>query len=339
MDVKVSIIIPCYNSIKYLNECISSVANQTLRGIEIIAVDDGSTDGSSEMLDTFAVSDSRIKVIHQKNSGVSAARNAALKLACGEFIGFVDSDDTAKPEMYERLYAAAKSYSAQIVCSGYTLFNNAGASSTNPPPFPVDTPLDRSRIKEYSASMHHNGSFLYIWRSIFSRELIEANSICFDTSISIGEDTLFCMKCFLEADCAVAVGEAYYNYRLHSQSAMRQKYKPALADSLIRQYNLKAELCKKYFPELSDEYFADAARHTAECFWYLLVSNIYTNDIKNKKNQLRKLCGSALIRDIRKYYDVDKVRSRSLDIVALRFACRRLVLISHLLLLSAFRKI
>ena len=104
MEKLISVIIPVYNVVNYFDRCINSIINQTFKNLEIIIVDDGSTDGSSEACDKIAKIDNRIKVIHQINMGLSAARNAGLNIATGEYIAFVDSDDYLHPRMYEILY-------------------------------------------------------------------------------------------------------------------------------------------------------------------------------------------------------------------------------------------
>ena len=116
---KISIIVPVYNVEKYLHRCIDSILVQTFTDFECIFIDDGSTDGSGRILDEYATEDGRVRVIHQANAGVSAARNAGLAMAHGEWIGFVDSDDWIEPNMYEYLYANAKNTNADAVVCGF----------------------------------------------------------------------------------------------------------------------------------------------------------------------------------------------------------------------------
>ena len=104
-NVKISIIVPVFNVEKYLSECLNSLINQTLKDIEIICVDDGSTDSSPSILEEFRNKDERIKVIRQENSGVSVARNNGLAIAQGEYVGFVDSDDWVDADFFEKLYS------------------------------------------------------------------------------------------------------------------------------------------------------------------------------------------------------------------------------------------
>ncbi|MBP3616367.1 MAG: glycosyltransferase family 2 protein [Alphaproteobacteria bacterium] len=121
---KISIIVPVYNVQKYLDKCLKSIISQTLTDIEIILVDDGSTDSSGLICDKYAKKDKRIKVIHQKNARQGAARNAGIKLATGDYIGFVDSDDYITSDMFEKLYKKAYIYDADIVMCDYANVKN-----------------------------------------------------------------------------------------------------------------------------------------------------------------------------------------------------------------------
>jgi glycosyltransferase involved in cell wall biosynthesis len=122
-NIKVSIIIPVYNVEKYLVQCLESVINQTLKEIEIICVNDGSTDNSTHILKEYAQMDQRIKIINKKNAGLGAARNTGMDYACGEFIGFLDSDDWVDNKMYEKLYKNAISNNSEVVMLNISLYD------------------------------------------------------------------------------------------------------------------------------------------------------------------------------------------------------------------------
>ena len=116
---KISVVVPVYNVEEYLDQCVESLVGQTYKNLEVILVDDGSPDNCPAMCDEWAERDNRIKVIHKENGGVSSARNAALDIASGDYIGFVDSDDWIEPDMYEILIKNAKKYDADISrCAG-----------------------------------------------------------------------------------------------------------------------------------------------------------------------------------------------------------------------------
>ena len=120
----ISVIVPIYKVEKYLHKCIDSILAQTYTNLEIILVDDGSPDNCGKICDEYAAKDSRIKVIHQPNGGLSAARNAGLDIATGDYIGFVDSDDYIAPDMYEKLYNALVKNDADMAICDYQRFGN-----------------------------------------------------------------------------------------------------------------------------------------------------------------------------------------------------------------------
>ena len=114
----ISVIVPVYNILEYLPRCVESITSQTWRNLEVILVDDGSTDGTGALCDELALSDPRIKVFHKENGGSSSARNLGIEKACGDYLGFVDSDDYIEPDMYERLVRAAGEHNASMVQIG-----------------------------------------------------------------------------------------------------------------------------------------------------------------------------------------------------------------------------
>lgn len=131
-DKLISIIIPVYNVERYLRECIDSIIAQTYKNLEIILVDDGSSDKSGEICDEYSKKDSRIKVIYKKNGGLSDARNVALDIAKGDYIGFIDSDDYIEKDMFQILYNLAEEYNAEISSiSFYKMLENKVISVRN----------------------------------------------------------------------------------------------------------------------------------------------------------------------------------------------------------------
>lgn len=193
-DIKVSVIVPVYNTEKYIRECMDSIINQTLKDIEIICVDDGSPDNSGKILDEYAQKDNRIHVIHQKNAGVSAARNRGIAEAKGEYIKFVDSDDFISNETCQICYDKSKEYDADIVVHDVEE-NNV----LNKPQF--------DRITMSSCFI------------LFKADLIKNNNIKFREGTSYGEDQAFNLICVPKANKIVTIVDNLYTYRANPTSA------------------------------------------------------------------------------------------------------------------------
>lgn len=144
MSVSVSIIVPCYNVAAYLDQCMESLTGQSMEDIEIICVNDGSSDRTAEILREWRNRDRRVRIIDQKNSGVSAARNSGMAAAAGTYIGFVDPDDMVERNMFQRLVTAAAEKEADVAVCGYHDFCSAAPDPSRPfVPLPEGTPRFR----------------------------------------------------------------------------------------------------------------------------------------------------------------------------------------------------
>ena len=170
-DEKVSIIIPIHNVERYLNRSVESVLQQSYRNIEVLLIDDGSTDNSGKRCDEWKEKDARIRVIHKKNGGVSDTRNAGLDAATGDFIAFVDSDDYTAPDMIEKLYAAQKKYNADMSICGFQFVDENGTPITEKNrklPKIEGVFSGRDAIK-YSAE--YNWYYNVLWNKLFKKAL------------------------------------------------------------------------------------------------------------------------------------------------------------------------
>ena len=154
MIPKVSIVVPMYGVEQFLNKCVDSLLVQSLHDIEIILVDDGSPDRCGEIAEEYATKDNRIKVIHQKNSGLGPARNTGMAAAKGEYIGFVDSDDWTNACMFEMLYNAAKQNDADIAVSGHCDWRYGKVIRTKRHPLAGSTVTKRSEIDEIRKNLY-----------------------------------------------------------------------------------------------------------------------------------------------------------------------------------------
>lgn len=216
---EVSVIIPVYNTAKFLPKCIDSLRNQTLVNIEIICVDDGSTDGSGEILDQYAKKDRRIAVIHQKNAGSSAARNAGLKAAKGIYIGFSDSDDHSEPNMYETLVGEARKSNADVVICGakiYPEYPRAGQWLYD------SLTTQRQVFDKYDASLSFSNPQTnnFLWRTLIKTELITENNITFETDLQLGEDKTFLCNVYPHANRISVIPDQLYHYCWHREGSL-----------------------------------------------------------------------------------------------------------------------
>ena len=199
-----SIVVPVYKVEKYFERCIQSILSQSLNDIEIILVDDGSPDKCPKLCDEYALLDSRIKVIHKQNGGLSSARNAGIRLASGKYIGFIDSDDTVDSAMYKKMFEKAIEFDVDFVMCDYIRINSNGTSS-----------LKLSSIKGGyytrddicndifpSLIMGDNleyGPLLAVWQCIYKNEFLKKYSIYFDEDVKWSEDNIFSSKVGLYA--------------------------------------------------------------------------------------------------------------------------------------------
>ncbi|MGZ5509828.1 MAG: glycosyltransferase [Nitrososphaeraceae archaeon] len=205
MKDKISIIIPVYNGVKYLPKCIDSVLNQTYKNLEIILVDDGSTDESGKICDTYSLKDKRIKVIHKENGGVSDARNVGLKVATGKYIGFIDHDDFIESDMYEILLKTLYAYDADIVqCASYKIIDkkiNPEHYSGTVEQFDVTSALEESiRVRSFSHS---------VWNKLYKKDLLQG--IEFPLNM-LNVDINFNYKVFIKAQKLVSIDIPKYYY-------------------------------------------------------------------------------------------------------------------------------
>lgn len=202
--IKVSVIIPVYNVENYIEECVESVINQTLKEIEIIIVNDGTKDNSIKKIEKY-LSDSRVILINKENGGVSSARNAGLKIARGEYISFIDSDDFIEPIMLEKLYSNSKL--AEIIFSNIAIYNN-------------ETKNKKYDKIEAIFGNENKGSYLFYYymfptiNRIYRKDYLEKIKLTFTEGI-IYEDIIFSIKASFLAKKVKYIDEFYYDYRIN----------------------------------------------------------------------------------------------------------------------------
>lgn len=230
MQPKVSIIVPVYCVEKYLHACVDSLLAQTLEDIEIILVDDGSPDQSGKIADEYAEKDSRIKVIHQSNAGLGPARNTGMEAATGEYIGFVDSDDWVKPDMFVRLYQEAVRNDADIVVGGYQEVKDGITTKCYVHPLSgmvLDHREDILRIRKnlYAYGTENKTREVFpvtACASVYRREIIQSLGLRFQNILS--EDRIFNLDAYREAQKMVFIDSVDYCYRKDGQVSITQTF-------------------------------------------------------------------------------------------------------------------
>ena len=203
----ISVIVPVYNPGEYLRRCIESILNQTESDLELILVDDGSTDGSGALCDAFAGQDARVRVIHKANAGVSAARNDGIRAARGEFVAFADGDDWLEPEMYGRLLAEQRQSGCDVVYCGFRrVFENRTEEET----FPETRLYADGGVRDLAEGLFRGELFGAVWRGLYARKTVTGTE--FDPGIHYAEDLLFNLEILRKAGSVAVIPEVLYNY-------------------------------------------------------------------------------------------------------------------------------
>ena len=294
--IKVSIVVPVYNAKNYLKKCLDSVINQTLKEIEIILVDDGSTDGSAEICKSY-LTDSRVMYYYKENEGLAAARQDGMERAHGEFIGFVDSDDWIDLDMYERMYDTAKKENADVVMCGIYIDEDGKNPIYLEPGVYNRERIEKEILPRSLAGLTPKGANSVIrWSNccrLYSMELISKHNIAFDRRFRRSQDLQLTFETALVADRYVSMCDQYlYHNRTDNNGASLSRgytknfwplYKP-LIDRLyagVKEYK-KQDLT--YNMHLCTFFFAEA-----------VVRNEYKTSVLKKSEKIKKL--DELVKD------------------------------------------
>lgn len=207
----VSVLIPVYNVEEYLERCLDSVLNQSLTRIEVICVNDGSTDKSLEILKKYQENDSRVIIVNKENGGLPSARNAGIERARGEYVGFVDSDDYVQPDMFEKLYNTAKKEKSDVVVCGANILPETPRASDWP--YACLSPGYRKYDKFDANMLFHDMTVTpFLWRTLIKKSLIDKYNLRLNETIMIGEDKAFQCKVYPLAESITVIPDKLYNY-------------------------------------------------------------------------------------------------------------------------------
>ncbi|MCD8365528.1 MAG: glycosyltransferase [Clostridiales bacterium] len=263
MKPTVSIIIPVYNTEKYLKRCIDSVLNQNYTDFELILADDGSTDMSGAICDEYAAADSRVRVIHKENSGVSDTRNAAIAQACGTWLQFADSDDWLTPDATGLFVRAAQEHPCDMVIADF--YRVVGER------FSRKGDIDREDVmtrEDFAACMMDNPPDFYywvIWNKFYRRDLIEQYNLKMDTTVNWCEDFLFNMEYILHAASFYALHAPVYYYRKRKGSLISQSIG---IGKTVRMKMMVFEYYNNFYKNIYDE--KDYSKKRRQIYRFLL---------------------------------------------------------------------
>ena len=236
MDDLISVIVPVYNVEDYLEKSLSSLLIQTYRKLQVIIIDDGSTDNSGEICDYYGANDGRIEVYHIQNAGVSNARNQGLNYAKGKYIYFFDPDDSLEPDALWTLYKQIKNGADLVECSYFKDFTNVKEE--------VIHPEKKISSQEAIRSLLLWDGYLtsFCWDKLYNKEKI--GDIRFDSKLKIGEDNLFVFEYLLKCESVIVLDCPLYNYLIRENSAIGNVYTEKKKDS-VRAAGTIYEICSK----------------------------------------------------------------------------------------------
>ena len=290
----ISIIIPIYNTENYLAECLESIINQTYYNLEVLLIDDGSTDNSGRICDDYAQKDTRIKVIHKENGGVSSARNIGLDLARGEYLVFIDSDDFVDEDYIKKMYDGLKINDADVLFCKHAQYINGEIKHVQEN-FPSNLTVDFKDknfvefiLRSISAKNH---IFIGSTRILYKKSSIR--NIRFHCGIKISEDVLFSIKILLGVRKIAFINDCLYFYRQREGSAIYSYRKNYLQSQLNLFYELK-----KIFERFRDKKSA----RVIQKYNTMLCYNLFSNELKFKQVDRKKNIVQIRKSELYKYF-------------------------------------
>lgn len=296
--MEISIIIPIYNTEKYLHTCIESVLNQEYREFELILVNDGSTDASGAICDTYAKQDSRVKVFHKENGGVSSARNLGLEKAQGRFISFVDSDDYIGSD-YLKIFV--ESEKADMIISieerdierwGFGVFSSK------------DITYDH-------LTFFFGNYFGMICRKFYKKEIIENNSLRFDETIRFMEDAIFNLNYAMNCEKYSIIGQLPYHYEYRPDS-MSHIFDIDYARNIYIKYNVQCQFVNRFIHEDNKNVFVELKLYN---FMLAYSYNLYHLESRCLFNTIKDLFFVYIDDDVKALIEADDIRMFGFEVM------------------------
>jgi len=330
-DDLVSIIVPVYNSEKYIRQCTESLIHQTHRNIEIIFVNDGSTDDSERICKNYAILDNRIKVISQKNSGPAAARNTGVRHATGSFVFFLDADDLIEPKTIEILLVVDAQHSSDLVMSNFGKLVHDNKMVKQPVAFSPDDEPFQGPLKKLSKTdiglyvrhfLKHPSNHLvsYCWARLYKLSIIKTHGIFANESMRLFEDYVFNLEYLRYAKEVVFVNEPLYIYVMHD-SHVSASMAIINSDSLLHDMTIFKDKTIEYFQKVGADAIKslDIKKEVGHALIHYVIIFLVRSCRQIKKHnrnkiyiEIDKLLSAPLLRDCLQYYIPLKGTSRIL---------------------------
>ena len=332
---KLSVIVPVYNTEKYLRECIDSILAQTFTDFELILVDDGSADGSGAICDEYAAKDPRIRVIHQENGGVTSARKTGAVLSKGDYVTYVDSDDWIGPDGYRNMMSHIEKHQADIGIFAMTVEKKQPVVISNriaPGIFSKEmllTAVYPYMLFDYSQNC--SGLIMSLCNKIIRRELLLNAITIIPDSLTYGEDAISGFLCMLNASSAYICNNPFYHYRDNPASISHASYM-VMTERILRLDREMRHLLSAYGTDLSSQIDGHITRHTVELVRSELIYSV-EKPFSERCRMARNFCEqpqiiSALEKACSKVHD----RKEKIKVLLIKYRMFRL-------LYALFRKV
>lgn len=311
---KVSVIIPIYNVEKYLARCMDSLLNQTLEDIEIIMVDDGSTDNSPMMCDEYEKKDKRVKVVHKKNNGLGMARNSGLEIANGQYVAFIDSDDFIDRNAFKEMYEVAKLYEADMCMAGYYQFNTKDGTSNKIELFKETKVFNADEVKSISYKMvgappeaisdEYFG--MSVWKNLYSLDLLKKTNMLFCSEREfVSEDAIFHLSLVPKMNTIVTLNNCYYYYCNNNDVSLSSTFRDGKFDEYKKLYMKEIELLSKY-NILEDGKFYIARMFLGNIRNHMKQLSCSGYSVKKRLDIVKTITNDPLLQEVLSWYPYNK---------------------------------
>lgn len=302
----ISVIMPVFNAEKSLKKSVDSVLDQSFKELELIMIDDGSTDSSGKICDDYALVDKRIKVIHQKNSGVSNARNTGIKVAKGEYIIFLDSDDEMDLNLIEDNLKIIEKYNSDVLIFNFRYSfpdHSIDNEYTQDGVFFGD---DKKFFDEKIEKVVEKELMNAPWNKIIRRDLIQKNKLVFDERFSIFEDAIFSLSVCANAKTLCINSKIYHSYNIWETGSLRTRWSESRFLAMKEYYKLEIKYCKKYKNNHKQVLFFGSNFCNSLFAYMQLVSVSKELSYQKKREQIKAVCNDNLVRNILLHQKVNR---------------------------------